>query len=262
MPKDRKADEALRGLKDNLEAEVKKKTKELTMAYKDLENAKRLADIGAVVVTVAHELRNPLGVIKAAVYNIKHKAKDESIASHLNNIDKKIAESDIIIKNLLSYSRVMVPQYKPVLIRDLITECVRNFKAKYNMSDVMVNMRCGCKKRDKIEADSTHLTSLFLNILDNSYQSFCGKKGVIDIESVYNRADNRLQIDFKDNGLGISKSDLDKLFEPFFTTKAKGIGLGLTVCKQIVSIHNGKIDITSKEFQGTTVSITLPISRK
>ncbi len=258
----KKADKASRDLKDNLEAEVKKKTKELTMAYKDLETTKRLADIGAVVVTVAHELRNPLGVIKVAVYNIKHKVKGKPIASHLNNIDKKIAESDIIIKNLLSHSMVMMPQYKPVLIHDLIAECARNFKAKYNMSDVAVNMRCECKKMDKVEADSMHLTSLFLNILDNSYQSFCGKKGVIDIKSIYNRVDNKLQIDFKDNGRGISKRNLDKLFKPFFTTKAKGIGLGLTVCKQIVNMHNGKIDINSKKFQGTTVSITLPISRK
>lgn len=258
----KKTEEALRSLKDNLEIEVEKKTKELIMAYKDLENSKRLADIGALAAIVAHELRNPLGVIKTAVYNIKHKGRDRSIVSHLNNIDKKITESDTIIKNLLSYSKVMVPQYRSVLICDLITECVRNFKAKYSMFDLTVSMRCGCKKRDRIEADPVHITSLFSNILDNSYQSFYGEKGVIDIKSIYKRADNSLRIAFKDNGSGISKSDLDKLFEPFFTTKAKGIGLGLTVCKQIINLHNGKIDITSKKSQGTTVSIALPINRK
>jgi len=258
----KKTEEALRSLKDNLEIEIGKKTKDLISAHKDLEGAKRLADIGALAATVAHELRNPLGVIKTAVYNIKNKAKDKSITSHLNNIDKKILESDTIIKNLLSYSKVMVPQYQRVLICDLMVECVRNFKARYSIYDVEVNMRCECKKRDEIEADPVQITSLFSNILDNAYQSFYGNKGVIDIESFYSRADNSMRIDFRDNGPGISTGNLDKLFEPFFTTKAKGIGLGLTVCKQIVSLHNGNINITSKKSQGTTVSITLPISRK
>jgi len=65
----------LRGLKDNLEIEVEKKTGDLILAHRDLESSKRLADIGALAATVAHELRNPLGVIKTAVYNIKHKYK-------------------------------------------------------------------------------------------------------------------------------------------------------------------------------------------
>lgn len=259
----KKAEEALRSLKGNLEIEVAKKTSGLISAHKDLESAKHLADIGALATTVVHELRNPLGVIRTAVYNIKNKVKDESITNHLNNIDKKILESDIIIKNLLSYSKVMVPQYQAVLICALMAECVRNFKAKYSIYDVVeVNMRCECKEKDKIEADPVHIASLFSNILDNAYQSFYGNKGVIDVESFYNRADNSMRIDFKDNGPGILTGDLDKIFEPFFTTKAKGIGLGLTVCKQIISLHNGSINITSKKSQGTTVSIILPISRK
>ena len=249
-------------LKDNLKIEVAKKTSDLISAHKDLESAKRLADIGVLAATVAHELRNPLGVIRTAVYNIKNKVKDQSITSHLNNIDKKILESDAIIKNLLSYSRVMVPQYQRVLIRDLMVECARNFKARYSMYDVEVNMRCECKEKDEIEADPVYITSLLSNILDNAYQSFYGNKGAIDVEGFYSRADNSMRIDFRDNGSGISTGDLDKLFEPFFTTKAKGIGLGLTVCKQIVNAHNGSIDITSKKSQGTTVSIILPISRK
>ncbi len=261
ITKYRKAEETLCSLKDNLEIEVEKNTKKLITAYKDLDNAKRLADIGTFAATVAHELRNPLGTIKVAAYNIKNKVKDKSIVSHLNNIDKKITESDVIIKNLLSYSKVMVPQYKSVLIFDLLAECVRNFKIKYNMFDVEVNLRCECKKEDKIAADPVHITSLFSNILDNAYQSFCGSKGVIDIESIYNKPGNSFRIDFKDNGSGISKSDLNQLFESFFTTKAKGIGLGLTVCKQIINLHNGKIKITSKQSQGTIVSVTLPIRR-
>src|SRR3989339_742703 len=69
-------------------------------------------------------------------------------------------------------------------------------------------------------------------------------------------------IDFKDNGIGIDKEDLDKIFEPFFTKKAKGTGLGLTICNELINLHGGIIDIKSKKGKGTTVTLKFPIKRK
>lgn len=257
----KKAEEALYGLKNNLEIEVRKKTRELMSAYRELESSRRLAGIGALAATVAHELRNPLGVIRAALYNIKRKSNNNSIASHLNNIDKKITESDNIIENLLVYSKVIPPKYRSVSVRELINESVSDFKSKYDFSRIKVNIDCRCKRNSRIEADPVQMKGLFLNILDNAYQSFHGKRGVIDIKGSCNLRRNRLRIDFIDNGCGISKDSLGRLFEPFFTTKAKGIGLGLAVCKKIIGLHKGSMKIFRKKPRGTKVSVTLPISR-
>lgn len=103
---------------------VEEKTFELVAAQLDLEQAKRLSDIGVLAATVAHELRNSPATINIAVSNIKRKAKNPDLDKHLRNIEKKIAESNQIINNLLFYSRIKSPSYEKVNIMSIIEECV------------------------------------------------------------------------------------------------------------------------------------------
>ena len=104
------AEEVLKRDKDTIEKLVVKRTQELLNVQVELERSKRLSDIGTLAATVAHELRNPLGVIRTAVYNIKRKAKNEALESHLSNIQKKVSDSDRIINDLLFYARIRLPQ--------------------------------------------------------------------------------------------------------------------------------------------------------
>jgi PAS domain S-box-containing protein len=247
--------------KDSLEKVVEEKTKEFIRLAKKLEDAKRLSDIGALAATVAHELRNPLGVIRTAIYNIRKKTKEPSLDSHLNNIDKKIAESDQIIKNLLSYSRIQIPQYEKVKVLDILDECLKHCKEKYSKWEVKIEIKDNSKKFNVIEADPIHISELFSNILDNAYQAFPDEKGTITVTADYNNQEDKFYINFQDNGIGIKDNDLKKIFDPFFTSKAKGIGLGLTVCSQVVYLHKGTIDIESSKGKGTTVRVGLPINR-
>lgn len=241
---------------------LKQAEKELIKTHKQLEDAKRLSDIGTLAATVAHELRSPLGVIRAAAYNIKIKSKGAAaFKSHLANIDKKISESDQIIKNLLNYSRIRMPQYENISCDKALTEALAAIKHKYFKWDVVVNYKCNYGGSDLIEADPVHISELYSNIIDNAYQSFPDKCGSIEIEGKYDSKNNGLSMIFKDNGTGIAEEDLPKVFEPFFTRKSKGIGLGLTVCKQLANLHNGTINIQSKKGRGTIVTLVLPIAR-
>jgi len=104
------------------------------------------------------------------------------------------------------------------------------------------------------------MRELFSNILNNAFDATSAKNGLITIGLEINDSVS-LGIYFKDNGIGISADDLKRIREPFFTTKAKGTGLGLTVCQQIVMLHNGELDIKSVLGQGTTVTICLPKKR-
>ena len=256
-----KIDEVLRKDKADLEKVVGERTEELARLQKALEDARRLSDIGILAATVAHELRNPLGVIKIAVYNIKMEKKDPLLDGHLANIDKKISESDQIIKNLLSYARIEIPRFENIAVLDVLNESVAHCKEKYSKWEVTVEIKHNCKKSDEIFADPLHITELFSNILDNAYQAFSHSKGRIEIVLDYNKKADTLGMSFKDNGAGVEKQDLPKLFDPFFTKKSKGVGLGLTVCKQVVNLHRGKIDIKSTKGKGTVVYATLPIKR-
>jgi len=255
-------EDRLRKDKNSLQKVVVDKTKDLTIALKELEDARRLSDIGQLATIVAHELRNPLGVIKTAVYNITRKSRNPSIASHLANIEKKILESDQIIANLLSYSRIKAPFYEKVSCPTILDEEIGNCKSKYKDTSIVVQRTYNCKKENKVEVDKMHIGQLFANLLNNACQAFPRKKGRIDIRLDYRENKNRFFMEFKDNGIGMDKKVLSQALEPFFTTKARGIGLGLTVCKQVVALHGGTINIKSARNRGTTVSVTLPIKKK
>ena len=254
-------EDSLRKDKDSLIKIVEKKTKDLSAVLKTLEDRKRLSDIGELSATIAHELRNPLGVISAAVYNIRKKTKDKNLEPHFRSIEKKIIESDQIIENLLTYSKIWVPKFQTVNILSLLSEIVSSLELRYRGWDLRIETDYKCSDTDTIESDSVQLSSLISNMLNNACQSYNEKKCYINIAASLDRKNNRFELIVKDKGAGISKSDLTNIFEPFYTTKPKGIGLGLSVCKQIVNLHNGEISICSEKGIGTSVSISLPISR-
>jgi signal transduction histidine kinase len=236
---------------------VKGKTEELLRVQKELVDAKHLSEIGALAATIAHELRNPLAAIRTAAYNIRRKAQERNLVSHLDNIEKKVLESDQIINNLLSYSRIRTPHLERVDIHELLEECVKAAKDRFQKYKVKVSKKCTCKKGDFLRVDPLHMKELFNNILNNSYESFAQKAGVILIQADY-RPRGNFTISFTDNGIGISEANLNRVSQPFFTTKSKGTGLGLTVCYQLVSLHNGSLEIKSEVGKGTTVIVTLP----
>ncbi len=257
----KEAEDVLKRDKHTLEKLVNQGTAELMKTQKELADIKRLSDIGQLAATVAHELRNPLGVIKTAVYNLRKKAADSAFSKHFDNIDIKIAESDLIIQNLLDYSRIKMPQYEKVAVNDILKSCIEQLRVKYAKWDVEVEIKFPPGENIIIEGDSLHLSELFTNILDNSYQAFPDKKGRIELEAEYNSEKNRLDMKFKDNGIGIEDKDIEKVFEPFYTNKPRGVGLGLTVCKQLVLFHGGTLVLSSKKGAGTTVFLSLPVRR-
>lgn len=256
----RKAREVLKRDNETLEKLVRERTEELLKSYKEMEKLKQLSDIGVLAATVAHELRNPLGVIRAAAYNIKRKSKGPLLEKHIEHIEKKIEESNHIINNLLFYSRLKTPQYGEIKIYNLLLEYIGSLKQKYLKSNVTVELKINELKNTTMEADQYQISELFINIIDNAYGAFTDNAGIIKIKGSVDNGMVRVIIE--DNGIGVNEEDLKNIFEPFFTTKSKGTGLGLTVCKQIVNLHNGNISVESKINQGTRVIIDLPERRK
>jgi PAS domain S-box-containing protein len=226
-------------------------------AQQELIQTKRLSDIGTLSATVAHELRNPLAAISLATYSIRAKKEDLPIDRHLDIIDKKIFESDHIISNLLFYSRLKTPIYEPLKIYNVLNECIELVRKRFIAQDVRVVKKLGLIKNTVIQADPYQMKELFVNILNNAFDVVSGKNSVIAIGArlINSRS---VEIQFHDNGTGIDSKDILKVFDPFFTTKAKGTGLGLAVCYQIVTLHNGTITVKSPKNKGTTITITLP----
>ena len=256
----RKAEAILRRDKDTFEKLVAERTKELVDTQAELHKAKRLSDIGMLAAVVAHELRNPLAAIEIAAYNIKHKNKNALLDRHLYNITKKIAESNQIISNLLFYSRLRKPDYSDVDIIEILEECIASVKQMYPASNIYITRIFHGLNIFTIAADPVQMRELFSNIINNSFDALRGTLPELLVSLARIDCDN-IKIQFQDNGCGISEKVLSRIYDPFFTTKAKGTGLGLAVCSQIVNLHNGKLKITSQDGKGTTVTVILPIKQ-
>jgi len=230
----------------------------LLAAQAELARAKRLSDIGTLAATVAHELRNPLATIGIAAVNIKRKAKNPDLQRHLDNIDKKVFESNQIINNLLFYSRLKPPHYERVAILDLLEESVGGAEEN-SKGSLSIGRDLGGLAGVYIEADPIQVREVLNNLLNNAADALEGGPGKIEVSGA--RENGSVRITVRDSGKGIDKETLDRAFDPFFTTKAKGTGLGLAVCRNIVDFHGGTIELQSEPGRGTAASVTLPCAR-
>jgi signal transduction histidine kinase len=253
----KKAEEVLKRDKEGLKKLVNERSRELLRAQEDLDKAKHLSELGLLAATVAHELRTPLAAIRTAAYNIDKKCPDPAIDSHIENIEKKVAESDQIIKNLLGYSSIKVPYYETVDVCALLEECLSLSKEIFHTYKVSVRKVFMCRDRCAIEADPVQLKEVFSNILHNAYESFKNRKGKLEIRG--RLLNGYLKVSFKDNGCGIPVKYVGRVTEPFFTTKAKGMGLGLAICRQIIDLHKGSLDIEKARGKGTIVTVAFPV---
>ena len=256
----KKAEQALEELNRSLEQKVAERTVDLLSAQMDLEKAKRLSDIGTLAATVAHELRNPLGVIKAAMYNVKRKRVNKDLDTHIANIEKKIADGTQIIDNLLNYSRMKMPRFEEVKIQQIINDCIKSARKWFHEYKVRIDNRTDSIRETVIKADPVQMSEVFSNIITNAFQAIRGKKGRIRIEALEG-GDGHVVLCFKDDGEGIADEDLASIFNPFFTRRARGTGLGLSICKELVELHGGSIVIESRLGIGTAVTVRLPLEK-
>lgn len=244
--------------KEHAEKEVKEKEKEL-------DEAKRLSDIGALASIVAHELRNPLSVIRAAMYNLNRKNKNSSLNKHISRVEHSIDDSEWVINNLLQYSRVKMPIVKKIPVKKLLTECIKTAKSSFYSKKVKIVGDYSGLKNKIIEADPYQLRQVLNNILINSIEAVPERDGKIEIGVKSDKIGKKdaISITIGDNGSGISEVIGEKIFEPFFTTKTKGTGLGLAICAQIIGLHKGWIKLNnSGEKKGTSFTIMLPVKNE
>ena len=205
-----------------------------------------------VAASVAHELRNPLGVIRNSVYYIRSKIHgDDKLIRHLEIIDQEIRASDQLIDQLANFHMPIKLSLGPVDVNAEINDVLSTVilpptvAIVRHMSDnVVVAM-----------ADRDHLRRVFINLIRNALDAM-EEGGELQIGTdLWNQA---VRVSIADTGAGIPPKVLPRIFDPFFTTKAKGIGLGLAISKRIVSHHGGQIAVTSELCRGTMFTITLP----
>jgi signal transduction histidine kinase len=241
---------------------LEKSSLELQRTQDRLIRSEKMAAIGQLAASVAHELRNPLGVIKNSSYYLRDQLTQSGLASKypnmdefLNIIENEIKLSDKIIRDLLNFSLISKPITKPEDINTIIEYAVSITNKPDNIR-VIMNLRPDIKQAI---IDQYLIRQAFYNLILNAYQAM-ERGGILVITS--REHDGFIEVEFRDTGVGIMEKDQDKIFDALFTTKAKGIGLGLAVTHGIIERHGGQIRLESEVREGTTFTVMLPMAKR
>lgn len=227
--------------------------------FQQLERADRLASIGEMAAGIAHEIKNPLAGIAAAVTIIKDDMPpDDPRGTILGEVNDQVKRLDKTVNDLLFFGKPSTPELTCVDINSILITTLKFASQHRGVSNI--------EKRIQLEpdlppvyADEKQMQQIFLNIVLNAYQSMTSG-GVLGITSSLITQDDAkyVRVDISDTGSGIPAQILEKIFTPFYTTKAQGTGLGLPICSKLVKLHKGKISITSDNASGTVFTVDLP----
>ncbi len=262
------ATEELQNWSQQLEYKVQKKSEELGAAQNELIHIERIASLGKLSSSVAHEINNPLSGI--LVYTkLIHKqlsnpdlddAKKATILKHLKLIENETKRCGEIVKGLLDFSRKDQEDFESKHLHKILQETYELMTHPIRIAGVGFQIDLGARS-DLIFCSPNQIKQACVALLVNATEAVL-ENGEITI-STANPDTETVRIDIFDNGIGIPEDDIPQIFQPFFSTKhdTSGIGLGLAIVHGIVKSHNGKIDVRSELGKGTTISITLPIIR-
>ena len=234
---------------------IKTMVEQMLEVQENLVTSERLATLGHVSGSIAHQLRNPLSVIDSSAYYLKRKLKDadEKVQQHLDRIRSSVGNATIIIESLLSLTQMKEPQLEKL---DLIT--ITHNAIVTSKVTARVQVVCNFpEQKVPVSADEKHLGMVFNNLIKNAVEAVDGE-GTLTV-TVRTTADDQAEVSFADTGSGIAPKYLGKVFQPLFSTKASGIGFGLSIAKMVVEKHGGTIAAKSESGKGATIIIKLPL---
>jgi signal transduction histidine kinase len=214
----------------------------------------RINTISETAGMIGHDLRNPLTGISSAAYYLKRKygsLMDKKGRDMLEVIEKDVSYSNKIVSDLLEYSRPIQMDLQETNPKAAVTEALAHVDFPKNVQLIDLT-----KNTPTLRIDVDKMKRVFINLIKNAIDAM-PDGGKLKVTS--QKTNGTVKIAVADTGTGISEDNLKKLFGPLFTTKAKGMGLGLAICKRIVEAHGGRISVESAVDKGTTFTITIPI---
>ena len=217
-----------------------------------LQRSERLATLGQVAGGVAHELRNPLNVVKTSVYYLLHALSPtpEKQAEHLRRIERHVEVADDVIESLSSFARMPAPDLHPVPIGRVVREAL-----ELNPPGDGIGLAVeGLDGLPPVLGDVVQLRIAFGNLLRNARDAMASG-GRLSIAC--RRADGAIEVAVTDTGAGIPSGDLTRIMEPLYSTKARGLGLGLAIARSILARNRGGLEVESELGRGSTFTVRL-----
>ena len=252
--------------------------RELVNARESLADSARLESVGRLAAGVAHEVKNPLMIIRLGVDYLAKQFPQESSQEILNDVRGAIERADNVIKELLDFAKQKEFARRPTDINHVIDKAIHLVKHEIKRRNIVI-VRNRSDPIPQIYADPDRLVQVFVNLLSNAAQAI-GKDGGIEVvarsiclgehdlmeseRDVFSVGEQVITVDIRDSGPGFPVEHEKKIFEPFFTTKpvGEGTGLGLAVSRNIVMMHKGSINISNRSEGGASALLRFRVARE
>ncbi|HEX7449718.1 MAG TPA: protoglobin domain-containing protein [Pirellulales bacterium] len=218
------------------------------------QRAERLIAIGQVAGGIAHELRNPLNVVKTSVYYLVNarQAPPEKVRQHLERIERQVELADRVITALSDFARLPMPELHPLCAE----KCLREVLELNAMPDEISVKLDFPPDLPHVLGDLRQLQIVFGNLVRNARDAMLPQGGTLTI--IGRPLEDDVAITVADTGVGIPRESLERVLEPLFSTKARGMGLGLAVTRSIIDKHSGRLQVASEVGSGSQFTVRLP----
>ncbi len=230
----------------------------LNQTQAELIQSEKLASIGRLAAGIVHEICNPLNVISGRVQLLLMDAqRDTHLADSLRIIEEYVSRTSRIANSLLKFARPNQPKISELDINQQLQETIALLEDRFTAKNIRIE-RDLSHSLPHVSGDKQQFQQVFLNIMLNAEQAM-PEGGILKISTRELPQEHCIEIAFSDTGEGIPEENIDNIFDPFFTTKENGTGLGLSVSYGIVKMHKGTIDVQSRQGEGSTFLIKLPV---
>jgi two-component system NtrC family sensor kinase len=255
------------GVQAKIEEQVRRKTAELERVHRTLLNSEKMASIGKLAATVAHEINNPLfGILTYARLVLREIRKHEipgrdELAEQLQTIERESKRCGDLVKNLLTFSRQAPSHREPNDLNTIVHRAALLVKHKLALQSIEMRETLG-EGLPTVECDANQIQQVVLVLMMNAAEAM-SQGGRLEVVTGFDDAGEQGFVRVRDTGSGIPPEVLPRIFDPFFTTKEdqNRTGLGLAVAHSIVEQHAGEISVDSTPGQGTEFKVSLPLTR-
>ena len=235
----------------------------------NLRRLDRLASVGTLSASMAHEIKNALVAVKTFVDLLLEKGDDAELAQ---TVSREMRRIDTMVGQMLKFVGPARAVFVPVRVHDVLNHSLRMVQHQIDDKLISLDRRFNAAS-DTVKGDDYQLEQAFLNLFLNALEAM-GPNGALRVTTdiipaaegpavpAEARGAHQIRVSVQDTGIGITSQNMARLFEPFFTTKQNGTGLGLPICQRIVREHHGAVTVQSEPNKGTTISIFLPTSAR
>lgn len=245
---------AFNSMLDSLE----KSNQALEEAYQEMMQQKTMAEFGRVSMVIAHEVKNPLGIIKGSLDVLKKDLDLQDGNTMVEYIEDEIQRLNRLIEDFLAFSKPARPSFRSTELNSLLSDCILRFEIQLSEMEIKIHKDIS-QEAIYTKADPDLLNRALINLFKNGVEAN-GKIGQLWVRSF---CENHAWIaEIEDQGPGIDPEIEEKIFEPFYTTRSKGSGLGLSYVSQVLTAHGGEVKVSNKPDRGAIFRISLPLPQR